>query len=311
LQKYKILKGYVQNTYRYHPSTALLYLLLFIFAGAIVSTLIGVGIGIALYGTKILNFAYSGFQQLNIEQLNFISISQIVSSLGTFVIPALLLNKLERKHAPYFSWRMPDQWQLIGVAVLFMIGATPFFEWTISLNEQLKLPDFLSGVENWMKMKEEEAGRLTEALLSRAGLSGLFINLFMIGALAAIGEELLFRGCLQTIFLRWLSNHHLAIWLAAFIFSAIHFQFYGFLPRMLIGAVCGYFYFWSRNIWVPIVTHFFNNASAILVSFFLKKMGKPVDYLDGKFYPWFIYVLSFLIGFVLLQYFRKQSRKKE
>jgi len=288
-----------------HPSTSFLYLLITVFVSAIIFSLIGLAIGAAIYGTTVLQLAANGFENLQDKELNFLSIAQIFSAIGTFVVPALLLNRLERNHQPYFNLNFNSNWKLYLIVILLMMVYTPFFEWTIILNEQLKLPDFMSGITEWMRAKEDETATLTNALLSRTSIGAFFTNLFMVGFLAAIGEELLFRGCVQQILIKWFNKPHLAIWLTAIIFSAIHLQFYGFLPRMLIGALCGYLYFFGKSIWLAILAHFVNNAAAIILAFYLTTNGKPLDYFEYNAQGWPLALLSFVFGTALLYFYRK------
>src|SRR5690606_2422366 len=119
----------------------------------------------------------------------------------------------------------------------------------------------------WMKVQELQMEKITEKILQVTSFSGLLLNLLVIAIIPAIGEELLFRGCLQPVFHRWTKNIHIAIWITAIIFSAIHVQFYGFIPRMLMGAVFGYMLYWGRSIWLPIIAHFINNATAVIYTF--------------------------------------------
>ena len=115
-----------------------------------------------------------------------------------------------------------------------------------------------------MKAQEALAEQLTNLLLSGDGLMNLLANLLVVAVMAGITEEFLFRGALQRIIGKWTSNHHIVIWTAAIIFSAFHMQFYGFLPRVLLGAYFGYLLYWSRNIWIPVFAHFVNNAFAVI-----------------------------------------------
>ncbi len=89
----------------------------------------------------------------------------------------------------------------------------------------------------------------------------------VIAVVAGLAEELIFRGCLQQIMQQIVKNKHIAVWVTAFIFSAIHFQFYGFLPRMLLGALLGYLFLWSGNIWVPIIVHTANNVIGVITAY--------------------------------------------
>lgn len=303
------MKGNPYNQSDNHPGVSLIYLLLLIFISALVFGFIGLGLGILIYGMEVLHIGLGNFDNLGTKELNFISLSQIFSAIGTFIVPAILLKSIEKNQKPYFDFSFSGKSGFFFLVILIMVSSAPFFEFTVYLNEQMQLPSFLKGLEDWMRVKEDEMAALTKALLTRDSVGGLLINLFMIGILAAVGEELLFRGCLQNILLKWTGKIHIAIWLTAFVFSAIHFQFFGFLPRMLIGALCGYLYFWGKSIWLPILAHFINNASAIVIAFYLTKSGKPLDYLDGNFRHWPIYVASLVIGIFLIDYYRKYSKR--
>lgn len=271
----------------------------------------GLLIGIGIYGSEILGSISHGFEHLGEKELNFFSLSQIFSAIGTFIVPAFLLNRIERNKTPYFNLSFPKEPKTYLFVIFIVFVYAPFFEWTILLNEQMKLPEFLSGVERWMRLKEDETSMLTNALLSRTSIGAFMINLFMVGVLAAVGEELLFRGCLQNIFIKWIGNPHLAIWITAIIFSAIHLQFYGFLPRMLIGALCGYLYFFGKSIWLPITAHFINNASAIVIAFYLTRTGRPLDYFGYSMNLWPLSILSVIVGTGLLFSYKKYTQKKE
>ncbi|WP_345233701.1 CPBP family intramembrane glutamic endopeptidase [Olivibacter ginsenosidimutans] len=294
-----------------HPSITFLYLLLTVFIGAFVFGFIGLGVGLLVYGGYAFQIFASGFSDLNEKALNLLSIIQIFSALGTFVIPALLLNRIERRRKPLFNLQVKADWRLYALVVLLMFVYAPFFEWTIVLNEQLKLPDALHGVEQWMRAKEDQTGVITNALLSRPSIGAFITNLFMVGILAAVGEEFIFRGCLQQILINWLGKPHLAIWLTAIVFSAIHIQFFGFLPRMLIGALCGYLYFYGRRIWLPILAHFINNATAIVIAFYLTRQGKPLDYWEYKSEEWPMAVASVVLGTILLLLYRSIAHNRK
>jgi membrane protease YdiL (CAAX protease family) len=121
----------------------------------------------------------------------------------------------------------------------------------------------MTAVEEWMKSTEEHANSLIRKIISEKGVIAFIFNLIVIAIAAAVTEEFLFRGALLRIIQRKTQNYHLAIWIVAIVFSAIHFQFYGFVPRLLLGAYLGYLVYWTKNIWIPIVAHFFYNAVAL------------------------------------------------
>jgi membrane protease YdiL (CAAX protease family) len=131
----------------------------------------------------------------------------------------------------------------------------------------MKLPEALSGLEMWMREKEDQLSVMTAFLTGYTQFSQLLIALFVVTLLPALGEEVLFRGIIQTKLSRHWGNVHLAIWVSAAIFSAIHFQFYGFLPRMMLGALFGYLYYWTGNLWVSVLAHFVNNGFVLVMMY--------------------------------------------
>lgn len=193
--------------------------------------------------------------------------AQAISATFTFLFPALGLAWLcSKSPADYLSaGRVPSAKALLLVlAGIFLLN--PTISLTNLLNKQLVLPPFLEQLELWMIAKEEEMEKLVNLLLNEQGIVPFVSNLLVIALLAAVTEEFLFRGALQRIIEKWTSNHHIVIWSAAILFSAIHLQFYGFLPRMLLGAYFGYLLYWSKNIWLPVFAHFINNATAVMAS---------------------------------------------
>ncbi|MDX9774800.1 MAG: CPBP family intramembrane glutamic endopeptidase [Petrimonas sp.] len=167
-------------------------------------------------------------------------------------------------------------------------------------NEQIVLPDSLTGVENWMRQMEDSAKDVTDLFLSGETLSDLFLNLLIIAAAAAFVEEIFFRGALQQLIEKWLRNGHVAVWTAAFIFSAIHLQFYGFLPRLVMGAVLGYLFLYSRNLWIPMLYHFVNNAAVVVITYFWGE-SNFLEQLEDKPLTWVSFIVMIVSG--LLTYF--------
>ena len=126
------------------------------------------------------------------------------------------------------------------------------------------LPEFMAPVESWMKAQEAPPNKLPIHFLAGDGMLTFLSNLFVIAIMAGITEEFLFRGALQRIIGQWTSNHHIVIWSAAILFSAFHLQFYGFLPRMLLGSIFRLFVILEQKHLVPVFAHFVNNAFAVI-----------------------------------------------
>lgn len=233
----------------------LLLLLVCMLFGAILSSLVGTGIFFMFHGI-------SG----NITQYpDMMRIMQLLSAVGTFLFPALAVAWLcSTDPAAYLCVKRKIDSKNLLLILISMFLMSPTITLTALLNKQMVLPSFMAPVENWMKAQEALAEQLTNTLIAGDGILTLLSNLFVIAIMAGITEEFMFRGALQRIISQWTRNHHIVIWSAAILFSAFHLQFYGFLPRLLLGAYFGYLLFWSRNIWIPVFAHFVNNAFAVI-----------------------------------------------
>ena len=233
----------------------LLLLLFFLLFGAAFSSVVCSGVFFMLHGTTAGMMSHPWMMRM----------MQLCSALGTFLFPALTVAWLcSTAPREYLCVKNGANVKILLLVLVSMILFSPTITLTSLLNKQMVLPSFMSSVETWMQTQEALAERLTETLLSGNGFMVLLSNLIVVAFMAGITEEFLFRGVLQRIFSRWTTNHHVVIWSAAILFSAFHLQFYGFLPRMLLGAYFGYLLYWSRNIWIPVFAHFVNNAFAVI-----------------------------------------------
>ncbi|MFT6948508.1 MAG: membrane protease YdiL (CAAX protease family) [Vicingaceae bacterium] len=252
----------------------------------------------------------SELNNLNTEyNVNLVKVLLFMNSFGLFVLPPLVFCYLFRLSIPeFFKLNEFRTIQLLPVLFLLFVLFLPVLNFTVELNKLLILPDWLSDVESWMKTAEDSATEKTTALLQMNSYSDLFINLILVGLLPAIGEELAFRGVVQQTLIKHNKNPHWGIWGAAFIFSFIHFQFFGFLPRLLLGAFFGYLFFWSKSLWLPILGHFINNASAVLISFYFKDNGieEQIEQLGTTDETNYIPLISVTLFGGLLYYFKKQ-----
>lgn len=290
-----------------HPVVSLILLLTLVFTGALVFGVFSIVIASAVVSNGDVT-AISRLIADGTANATVIKIIQAGTSLGMFVVPALLIAVVEKRRTRYLDFNSPVNPMLWLMIVAIMFFSAPLMDQSIKLNERMHLPEAFSGIEAWMKAKEAELKKLTELLLSDTTYSGLLINLLVIAVIPAIGEEFLFRGCVQNIVTRWFSNPHVGVWVTAIVFSAIHLQFYGFLPRMLLGALFGYLLVWGKNIWLPVLAHFLNNATATVSAFYLQRQGRSLDELDfGEQVPTYLYFVSFVLTGVLLYQFYKTS----
>lgn len=199
--------------------------------------------------------------------VNAVRLIQTFSLLGSFLVPALLSAWLFSEESTTFLGidTIPHRVLMLLVPVVFLC-AVPFINWMMAINQGIRLPESLRSVEDWMRATEEAAARLTELLVSGTSTADLVLNLLVIAVIPGIAEEFLFRGVLQRQFTLLSGNRHAGIWLTAFLFSALHMQFLGFIPRFFLGALLGYLYSWSGSLWLSVFAHFCNNAFAVILT---------------------------------------------
>lgn len=202
---------------------------------------------------------------------------QLLQAVGVFLLPCFIVAYLwSERPLHYLHLTTAPKWQSACLTIVMMVGALPFINLMGYWNQQLSLPEFLRPLEALMLRQEEAAAQLTERFIRADNFGILLGNLFLMAFLPAFSEELCFRSVLMNLFTRTLNAEHrtlkaegrtphIAIWVSAIIFSFIHFQFYGFVPRMLMGALFGYLLVWSGSIWLPMLAHFTNNAMAVII----------------------------------------------
>jgi membrane protease YdiL (CAAX protease family) len=193
---------------------------------------------------------------------------QMMQSAGLFLLPALLAALFFDRHPLVFLEACSGGKGIIYLVVpAILLTSVPFINQMIVWNENMELPSFLAKIEEWMKETEEQNKILSRVFLKMPDTGTFMMNILMIAIIPAISEEFMFRGLLQRLFRDWLKNIHWAVILSSVFFAAMHFQFYGFLPRLLMGVLLGYLLYWTGSIWVPVFAHFINNGAAIVFSF--------------------------------------------
>ncbi|QMW06941.1 CPBP family intramembrane glutamic endopeptidase [Spirosoma foliorum] len=231
---------------------------------------------------------------------------QAVNHLGTFFLPSLLYwYAIERRTWDQFNPRPVSAVAGFSIVVLIVIAFMPFDGLIIEWNQNLHLPQTLAPIEQWMRDQEQKLSGLTKYLTSFKTVGQLLIAILVIAVIPALGEETLFRGILQRNLIRWTGNAHLGIWLAAALFSAIHVQFLGFFPRMLLGALFGYLYLWSGNLWVSILAHFVNNGFTVVMVYLHQKEMTTMDIESTETVPILGSLVALLVTTGLLYYFKQ------
>ena len=287
------------------PAQSLLRISITIFTGFL---LVGPFLGILLSAVVFDNSMESFMKSGNIDPAMaqpLIFVQGITTFIGLIVFPILHITRLEHKPlTPLVDNRMHLNQVLLLVALLglvFPLAISPLSEW----NANVKFPEFMGGFERWARQQEDLLGQMTKVLTSFDTVGGLLVALFVIAVLPAIGEELAFRGMIQNELWRGSNNVHLAIWASAFVFSAIHMQFFGFVPRVLLGALFGYLYYWSGNLIVPIVAHFVNNAFGVVMIYLYNIKVITTDFEEVESAPWSLVVICVIAAGLLMYQVRK------
>lgn len=210
---------------------------------------------------------------VDVTSLNVERAVQFISSVITFIVGgvsvAYLIFENPKEELLMSSWGGGKNYLYGIIALLALLPIVGVLnEW----NQGISFPDALAPLEQWMREAEDAAAELQERFLSGTSYLDLIINIVIMAITPAICEELLFRGVLQNQLEKWFKNAHIAVWVAAIIFSAIHFQFYGFLPRMVLGAALGYLLVYGKSLWLPIVAHCVNNSLAVITAWGANKL---------------------------------------
>jgi len=266
-------------------------------------------IGLVIGGTFLLLGAMQlfGWMDLNTLSVQESMLMNVASLILMFAVPAIVFSCIHKER--WFKYLKIDVSVHLGPVLLtagLLIVILPFMLQIYQWNNAIALPASLEWLETLMRSWEDEAAAMTKKFLQMEGLNQLLFTLFAVAVVPAIAEELMFRGALQQILQKLAGNPHVGIILAGALFSAIHFQFYGFFPRMLLGVVMGYLFYWSGNLWYPIVAHFINNGVQVLAVYLGNSEIEADPDMIGQTPGWtFLVIGSLMLSIALFYYFRK------
>ncbi len=303
------------NESKLSPST--LFALTFIVAGfgfVLVGPIIGFFIAIPFFEGSITDQLQKMADPASYPEFRLpLYIMQGAATLiGLGLLPSLFWFSVEHKGIrSWFAGKKVDG-LIIGATVLmtiaFMAVNSVFIDW----NAHVHFPEFMKGFEGWARDYEDRAESLTKYMTQFSSIGEFLVAFLVIALLPAFGEELVFRGMLQPQLVRITKNSHVAIWVTAALFSAFHVQFFGFVPRMLLGALFGYLYYWSGNLLIPMVAHFANNGVSVLALYLHQKGIVDMDMESTEAAPWPSVLIFTLVVGALLYYFKNFfDRKRE
>ncbi|MBR1991603.1 MAG: CPBP family intramembrane metalloprotease [Bacteroidales bacterium] len=277
----------------------LVFLVLFVLLGTIVFSSAGLLVSYLIWGANVAEHPTADYYRL----------LQAFNAVGTFLIPALLLS-----YALYHRWFTYSQadcavndarkYLYVSLLSIFLI---PVVGLVATLNGMIHLPDFLGGLSAWMAEVEAESNSILETIIGEKGARALLLNILICAVFPAVCEEFFFRGTLQPFFRNWFRNKHAAVWVTAFIFSAIHLQFSGFFARLLLGAYLGYLFVWSGSLWLPILAHLLHNTLSIVfpnvIAYFDLPISENASLLQQL--PLALMCIIISVGLILMLYRRR------
>lgn len=292
------------------PLTSLLLIFAVVFIGFVV---VGPMVGLTLIMTT-----YEGDLATEIQSNSpnpdsfypFLIFQGIASFIGLVLLPVLYVRYAEQKPLTSFFRKETNLPVILAIICLlgisFIIAISPITEW----NMTFEFPESMKAFGNWAREQEDKLAEMTTFLTHFESLGAFLFGLLVIAVIPALGEEFVFRGLIQNELWRSSRNIHIAIWVSSFLFSAIHLQFFGFLPRLLLGALFGYLYYWSGNLLVPMIAHFFNNGFS-LTMIYLQSLGiSDLNMEDETAAPISLVAVCAIAVFALLYFFKKQYSRQ-
>ena len=258
-------------------SKLLIFLLLFAF-GLIFSGILGM---------FVTNMRGGG-----ITDITNLQITQICSQLVGFLLPPLLYVLLVKEEPfNYLGFNKLPKWSLLGILAMFTV--IPFVAAVSEWNDGITFPESMKGIETTLRNLKELNDSTSEKMMNE---SNLFVAILIFGFLAAVSEEILFRGVIQQAFVKLFKNAHIGIIVTALVFSAFHGDFYGFFPRFILGLMLGYMFWMSGSIWASIIMHFTNTTTSVMLYFLNKKDIINIDVENfGSTDSVFVIVLSLVV----------------
>lgn len=296
----------------HHPIGKIGILAAYVLAGIFVAQFFTLLLLFPIMGAEVLKLgeyiqhphSYPGFQTLLLCMQGFSSFISMVVAPYFFIKNHYNTGKIHVIH------HQPEQIFFLAT-VLLVLFAMPAIAYVAEWNQKITLPDYFQGVYAWALEKEESLKQLTEFITNFDSVYGFFLGLLVIALIPAFAEELLFRGCLQNLLKDYTKNVHIAVWMSAMVFSAIHLQFFGFFPRMLLGALFGYLYVWTGSLLIPVTGHFINNGFTLFL-LYMKNLGAlKMDVESTQDIPLTMVLSSTAIFAALLIFFYIEVNRKK
>lgn len=268
---------------------------------------------IMLFGLMFVGMIVSGSFSILFESIfqgrDFLLAGSVVQNVIAFFLPAYYTYKYSGcdTRVSLGLYGRYD-WKAFAVALIIFVVSFPAMEFVIEWNEKLRLPQSMSDIQASILEMESKAREMTDMILSVDSIGGLIVNIVIVGGLTGFCEEIFFRGGVQGLLKKSGINSHACVWIAALVFSVMHFQFLGFFPRLLVGAFCGYLYKWTKSIWLSATLHAINNSVVVVVYWLnMRNIGFETEDLYSVAGSWFplLASVSTVCTFLVILYLRK------
>ena len=284
----------------------MMILLAFIVVGALCAASVSALIGqVTKVQIGVMNF--EGLSKAKTNEVAWVYRLIVFSQhLFAFILPALIALRLYKRQEGevFFNFSPKINLNAAIIGVFILMCSYPLVQFSSEVNKMIPLPDILRNME-------DQTAKLVSLMLNNDSILVLLVNVFLIALIPAIGEELIFRGFLQTILGKLVMHKHITVWLTAIIFSAIHIQFEGFFPRMILGLVLGYLMMWSGNIIYPMIAHFTNNAVQVIMQYAVRNDVTRLEKMDNYHVPIWLVIGSVVVLALSTQLFQKYFIKNK
>lgn len=246
----------------------------------------------------------------NIYVLRSLKLIQVLNTIGGFLLPAILFSRaLQQKPNLFIRYAVKPRWTSVIVALLIMLISSPLISALIQWNEAYKFPAAMADLEYKLRATQTAAEELTAAFIKTENMGGLLLNLFIVALLPAVCEEFFFRGAFMRFLMICIKNKHISVMLTALVFSVMHGEFYGLLPRFVLGLFLGYIAWFSGSIWPAVAAHFLNNGLALTASYYHWDQSGIAIFDEHFVFPKYAVVLSAGLTAGLIWWMRIESRK--
>jgi membrane protease YdiL (CAAX protease family) len=235
---------------------------------------------------------------------NQVRVTQTLLSMCIFLFPALIAARMvDKQPLSYIGLTQKSSALTFVFAIVLMLLTIVIGGSLATVNEMIPVS---AQMELYFKTMEEDYMKQVEVMSQMKGIGDFLIALLVMAFVPAVVEEVFFRGGFQNMMHRSTGNFWVAIIVTSLLFSAIHFSFYGFLTRTALSIVLGLLYAYTRNLWMPILAHFINNAIGVGEVYYLRSTGQSLSDGIGDKFPIWWGILALVAFIFIFKQFQKQ-----